>query len=206
MNPDVLEGADGAKEPDQIDWACTTRGNRGCHYMALGLRYLAKWASLAIWFVFPLSVGGHTFGRADASPERLEISEQGLALTLREGWRQLWLGSDYRGVGAYCDLGIVEIMVERLPFDLEVRTGDLEQQIVADMKSESLGSYGRFRGIGFRKFGRTSEGDCMGYVVFYPDLPACRVAILVIFGEANDGQLLEAKAVVNSLRECTPAQ
>ncbi len=41
----------------------------------------------------------------------------------------------------------------------------------------------------------------MSFVVFYPDPPAERVAILVICGEANERQMAEVEAVVDSVRK-----
>lgn len=130
-----------------------------------------------------------------------EVAEHGLAVTLPSGWQQLHLGPDYRGVGAYCDAGIVELLIERLPFDEEARTGDLDRQVVSSRKKESLKMLGRFKGRGDIVSGLTAEGDRMSYMLFFPDLPAERVAILVICGEANERQMAELEAVVNSLRE-----
>lgn len=169
--------------------------------MAQRFKYLVLWASLAIWFVMPSSVGGNTAARAEASPECLEISEHGLALTLPEGWLQLHLGADYRGVGAYCEAGIVEVLVEWLPFDEATRTADLERQIGSDSKREVLRRFAGLRGRGFKKSGFTADSERMSFVVFYPDPPAERVAILVICGEADERQLAELVAVVDSLRE-----
>jgi len=169
--------------------------------MAQRFQYLVIWASLAIWLVFPASVGGNTTGRVEASPESSEISEHGLALTLPEGWLQLQLGADYRGVGAYCEAGIVEVLVELLPFDEATRTADLERQIGSDSKREALSHFAGFRGRGFRKSGLTADSERMSFVVFYPDPPAERVAILAICGEADERQLAELEAVVDSLRE-----
>ncbi len=171
--------------------------------MAQRFRYLVLWVSLAIWLVLLPSVGGNTTGRVEASPENSEISEHGLALTLPEGWLQLHLGTDFRGVGAYCDAGIVEVLVEWLPFDEATRTADLERQIGSDSKLEVLRRFAGFRGRGFKKSGRTAEGERMSFVVFYPDPPAERVAILVICGEVNERQLADVEVVVDSLREAS---
>lgn len=129
-----------------------------------------------------------------------ESSENGLCLTLPEGWQQLHLGPDYRGVAAYCDAGIVEVLIERLPFDEETRTGDLDRQVVSSRKKELLKTLGRFKGHGNLVSGLTAEGDRMSFLVFYPDPPTVPVAILVIYGEANERQKLELEAVVHSLR------
>ena len=43
----------------------------------------------------------------------------------------------------------------------------------------------------------------MSFVVFYPDPPAERVAILVICGEVNERQLADVEVVVDSLREAS---
>jgi len=113
----------------------------------------------------------------------------------------LRLGAGYRDVGAYCDAGIVEALVEWLPFDEVTRTSDLDRQIGADSKKEMLSRFAQLRGRGFRKSGFTADGERMSFVVFYPDPPAERVAILVICGEANERQMAEVEAVVDSVRK-----
>lgn len=128
-------------------------------------------------------------------------SEHGLTIMLPPMWQQLRLGAGYRGVGAHCDAGIVEVLVEWLPFDEVTRTADLERQICSDPKRETLSRFARFRGRGFRKVGFTADGDRMSFVVFYPDPPTERVAVLVICGEANERQVAESEEVVGSLRK-----
>ncbi len=130
-----------------------------------------------------------------------EIAEHGLAVTLPPGWQQLHLGPDYRGVGAYCDAGIVEVLIERLPFDEQTRTGDVDRQVVSSRRKESRQTLGRLKGRGQIVSGLTAEGDRMSYMLFYPDPPTERVAILVICGEANERQMAELEAVLNSLRK-----
>lgn len=127
--------------------------------------------------------------------------ESGIAISLPTGWTQMRLGSGYRGVGAFCDAGIIEVLIERLPFDEEVRTGDFDRQIVSSRRKEPRKTLGRFKGRGYLVSGLTADGDRMSYLLFYPDPPAERVAILVICGEADERQKVEAEAVVNSLRE-----
>lgn len=134
---------------------------------------------------------------------KANASEHGLTISLPPGWHQLRLGAGYQGVGAYCDAGVVEVLVERLPFDEQTRVADLKCQIVSRLKEEALGSFGRFRGRGCRKSGVTAEGERMSFVLFYPELPAERVAILVICGEANQRQLNELLSVLNSLRNAS---
>ncbi len=129
------------------------------------------------------------------------VSGSGLAIDLPQGWETLHLGSEYRGVGAYCDAGIIELLIERLPFDEKTRVTDLERQIVSSSKTEALSRFGRFRGHGFRKSGLTSEGDRMSFLVFYLAPPAGRIAILVICGDPSERQLAELYVVVNSLQE-----
>jgi len=43
----------------------------------------------------------------------------------------------------------------------------------------------------------------MSFVVFYPEPSAARVAILVICGEADQRQLNEVNAILDSLRDLT---
>lgn len=128
-------------------------------------------------------------------------SEHGLTIALPPGWHQLRLGAGYRGVGAYCDAGIVEVLVEWLPFDEGTRTADLDRQVGANSKKEILSRFAQLRGRGFRKVGLTADGNRMSFVVFFPDPPAERVAVLVICGEANERQMAELEKVVSSLRK-----
>lgn len=127
-------------------------------------------------------------------------NECGMAIVLPPGWAQMRLGAQYRGVGAFCDAGIIEVLIERLPFDEETRTNDLARQIVSEVKTEKFESFGRFSGHGLRKSGLTAEGDRMSFLVFYPDSPEERIAILVVCGDPSERQVAELIAVVNSLR------
>lgn len=129
------------------------------------------------------------------------ICAHGLAVDLPPGWESLHLGSDYCGVGAYCDAGVVELLIERMPFDEKTRTADLDRQLVSGKTTESLEGFGRYRGHGIKRSGLTAEGESMSYVLFYPSHPAERIAILVIWGEASKRQLAEMEAILNSLRE-----
>ncbi len=135
------------------------------------------------------------------STRRTETANEcGMAIVLPSGWTQMRLGAQYRGVGAFCDAGIIEVLIERLPFDEETRISDLARQIDSEVKTEKLESFGRFSGHGLRKSGVTAEGDRMSFLVFYPDPPAERIAILVICGDPSERQVSELIAVVNSLR------
>jgi hypothetical protein len=94
-----------------------------------------------------------------------EIVEHGLAVTIPHDWRQLELGPEYNGVAAYCDSGIVEVLIERKPFCSRLRVAELDKQMVSGVVHEKITTMSRFKGRGFHKTGKTPRVDAMGYTL-----------------------------------------
>ncbi len=130
-----------------------------------------------------------------------EITENGLAVTIPNDWLQLGLGPEYNGVAAYCDSGIVEILIERKPFCSKLRVAELDKEMVSGVVQKKVTTISRFKGKGFHKTGKTAAGDVMGYTLFYPSSPWEHIVILVIHGAATDRQFAEMLAILGSLRE-----
>ena len=89
-------------------------------------------------------------------------------------------------MAAYCDSGIVEVLIERKPFCSRLRVAELDKQMVSGVVHEIITTMSRFKGRGFHKTGKTAEGDAMGYTLFYPISTWDLIVILVIHGSATN--------------------